>query len=39
MLDYGARPIPTLWCRGPARHPFKVEIVGSNPTRVATPHT
>src|SRR5678816_3856001 len=30
------RPL-TLWCRGPARHPFKVETVGSNPTRVARP--
>src|SRR5713226_7257826 len=27
----------TLWCRGPARHPFKVEIEGSNPSRVAIP--
>jgi hypothetical protein len=27
----------TLWCRGPARHPFKVEIEGSNPSRVANP--
>ena len=35
MLDYRVRPTQTLWCRGPARHPFKVEIVGSNPTRVA----
>ena len=35
MLDYGVRATQTLWCRGPARHPFKVEIVGSNPTRVA----
>ena len=25
----------TLWCRGPARDPFKVEIEGSNPSRVA----
>ena len=28
---------PTLWCRGPARHPFKVKIEGSNPSRVANP--
>ena len=26
----------TLWCRGPARHPFMVKIEGSNPSRVAT---
>ncbi len=25
----------TLWCRGLARHPFKVKIEGSNPSRVA----
>jgi hypothetical protein len=25
----------TLWCRGLAHHPFKVEIAGSNPARVA----
>ena len=30
-------PARTLWCRGLARHPFKVKIAGSNPARVATP--
>ena len=36
MLNFVFRPPLTLWCRGPARHPFKVEIEGSNPSRVAT---